>query len=264
MNSQFNTNSLDLPPALASLMSMGAAPAPAAQMNPNLGLSGAMGSSSGQSFIPQYEQGGMIGPAGMPQPTGVGLQEQGAPQGGMSPQMLEMQVNQFATQHPQQVAQIRQVIMEVMQTGELTQQELNMIVQLATVAAQNPEMYPYVRNFAIQNGIATEQDLPPQYDQGLIFVLLLAARATQADMGGQNMLQGGTPSMAGGPEISAPQAPSGSIPSMAQGGPIPPSKKADGGVLINAHEGEYVIPKNVVEMKGKEFFDNLVEKYKST
>jgi len=233
---------------------------------------------SASTFAPSYQQGGMIGPGGMPDMggmssmpgagmsagTGVGVSEQTAGQGGaMPPQMLEMQVNQFATQHPQQIAQIRAAMMEVMQTGELTQQELNMIVQLATVAAQNPEMYPYVRKFAIQNGIATEQDLPPQYDQGLVFVLLLAARAIQADVGGQNMMQGGSPAMASGPEISAAQVSSGAIPSMAQGGMTPNSKKPDGSVLINAHEGEYVIPANVVKMKGKEFFDSLVEKYKA-
>ena len=127
-----------------------------------------------------------------------------------------------------------------------------MTIQLATVAAQNPEMYPNVRRFAIQQGISTEQDLPQQYDQGLVFVLLLAARAVQADLGGQNMMQGDSPAMAGGQPI----------PSMAKGGMTPDSKKSDGSVLINAHEGEYVVPANVVKMKGKEFFDNLVEKYR--
>jgi hypothetical protein len=68
--------------------------------------------------------------------------------------------------------------------------------------------------------------------------------------------------MAGGPEIAAPQVTSGAIPSMAKGGMTPDSKKADGSVLINAHEGEYVVPKRVVEMKGREFFDSLLEKYK--
>lgn len=217
--------------------------------NPMLGLSSGMNAQPTFS----YQQGGMIGPGGMPEPMGVGLAPQGQmPQGGMTPQMLEMHVNQFVTQYPQQIAQIRGVIMELLQTGELTQQELNMIIQLATIAAQNPEMYPYIRNFAIQQGIATEQDLPQQYDQGLVFVLLLAARAVQADAGGQNMMQGGTPMMAGGP-----------MPSMANGGEVPPSKKSDGSVLINAHEGEYVIPAHVVKMKGKEFFDSLVEKYKA-
>jgi hypothetical protein len=248
-----NSVPVDLPPALASIMAMGNAPMPSPAAPASAGLAGGM--STGASFIPSYQAGGMIGAGGMPESMNVGLAPQAAaPQGGMAPEMLEMQVNQFATQNPQQVAQIRAAIQEVLATGELTQQELNMIVQLATVAAQNPDMYPYVRNFAIQQGIATEQDLPAQYDAGLVFVLLLAARAVQADLGGQNMMQGGTPAMAGG------QA----IPSMAKGGMTPDSKKDDGSVLINAHEGEYVIPANVVKMKGKEFFDNLVEKYRES
>jgi hypothetical protein len=272
MNNPGMTN-LDLPPALASILSMGSSAAPSAPMGGNARAGLASGMMGQQSFVPSYQAGGMIGAGGMPDPTGmgmgaapsgnVGLTPQGQPQGGtMSPQMMEMQVNQFANQHPQELAQIKQAIMQVMQTGELTQQELNMIVQLATVAAQNPDMYSYVRNFAIQQGIATEQDLPAQYDQGLVFVLLLAARAIQADVGGQNMMQGGTPAMAGGPEIAAAQVTSGAPPSMAKGGMTPDSKKADGSVLINAHEGEFVIPANVVKMKGKEFFDSLIEKYK--
>lgn len=237
----------DLPPALASILNVGAS-TPMASAAPAAGLSAAFGGQ--QSFVPSYQVGGMIGPGGMPDMMGAQPQ-QPAP---MAPQMLEMQVNQFASQHPEQVAQIRTAVMQALQSGELTQQELNMIVQLTTVAAQNPEMYPNVRRFAIQQGIATEQDLPQQYDQGLVFVLLLAARAVQADLGGQNMMQGGSPAMAGGQPI----------PSMSEGGMTPRSKKSDGSVLINAHEGEYVIPANVVKMKGKEFFDNLVEKYRES
>lgn len=205
---------------------------------------------------PSYAAGGMIGTGGMPRPpmqqsAGVNPNAQaGAP---MDPKMLDMQVNQFASQHPEQVAQIRNVVLQAMQTGELTQEELNTIVQLATVAAQNPEMYPHVRKFAIQQGIASEQDLSPQYDQGLIYVLLVVAKSIQQSAGGQNMMQAEGPAMAGSPATA---------PSMYNGGDVPQSKKASGEVLINAHEGEYVIPKRVVEMKGKEFFDSLLEKYK--
>jgi hypothetical protein len=243
------TTSLDLPPALASILSLGNTPAPSGMVTAG-GISSGMATPGAFS----YQAGGMIGPGGAPDMTGagVGVSPQTVGQGGtMSPQMLEMQINQFAMQRPQELAQIRQVIMQLLQSGELTQQELNMTIQLATVAAQNPEMYPNVRRFAIQQGISTEQDLPQQYDQGLIFLILLAARAVQADIGGQNMMQGGTPAMAGAP-------------SMAEGGAVPKSKKSDGSVLINAHEGEYVVPANVVKMKGKEFFDSLVEKYKES
>jgi hypothetical protein len=205
---------------------------------------------------PSYEAGGMIGPQGAPVPMGAApgqMPQMPAAQGvGVNPQMqqntpmdfsmLEMQINQFASQHPEQIQQIRQVIQQELQSGGLTQQELNMMVQLATVAAQNPQMYPNVRQFAIQQGLATEQDLSPEYDQGLVFSILLAGRAAQGGQGGQGMQQ--------------------AVPSMEFGGKVPPSQKNDGSVLINAHQGEYVIPRNVVEMKGKEFFDALVEKYK--
>lgn len=270
------TSSMDLPPALASILSIGSpAPNPDAGAQANMGMSSAV--TRQQTFIPQYQQGGMIGPGGMPQPTSMGMGAgMGAgnvgvnPQGGgqgqpMDPQMLEQQLNQFVRQHPEQVQQIQKAIMAALQSGAMTQEELNMAVQLATVAAQNPEMYQYVRQFAIQQGLAGEQDLSPTYDQGLIFILLLAARAAQTAQGGQNMLQGGSPAMAAQqpmPDISASQVSSGAMPSMAAGGKINQKTGASEPIIIEAHTGEYVIPKHVVDMKGKEFFDNLVEKYK--
>ena len=55
---------------------------------------------------------------------------------------------------------------------------------------------------------------------------------------------------------------------MAGGAPVQSLK--DGGrvrgessdpVMIEAHTGEYVIPKRVVDMKGREFFDRMLEQY---
>lgn len=224
---------------------------------------------SGNLFT--YQEGGMIGQGGAPvppgmapmeQPMGVGVSPQMDTQAPMDPQMLEMNLNQFANQNPQQMQEIRAAIMQELQSGELTAQELNQVVQLATVAAQNPEMYSNIRNYVIQQGIATDADLPQQYDQGLVFSILLAGRAVQSQMaeqgppagaptGGAPTMQPGMPPMGGEPVI----------PSMAMGGPVG-SMGDSKPVVIEAHTGEYVIPKNVVEMKGKEFFDSLVEKYR--
>jgi len=190
--------------------------------------------------LPRYQMGGMVGPQGQPvppAPQGAGLQPQG--QTGQPPSFDAMQaeVQRVAQQNPQAIQQMQQVLMEAMQTGELTPQELNMMVQLATVAAQNPAMYPNVRNFAIQQGLAEADELPAEYDPGLVMVLLVAGQALQQGGGQQPM------------------------PAMKEGGTVPKSDMPDGGVPIMAHEGEYVIPKRVVEMKGKEFFDSLVAKY---
>lgn len=188
--------------------------------------------------FPKFEMGGMVGPGG--QPVGVGLAPQGQSQGQqpMDPQMMQMHLNQFMNQNPQQVEQIRQTVLQAVQSGELTPQELNMVIQLATVASQDPAMYPQVRNFAIQQGLATEQDLPQQYDAGLVFVLLLAAKAVQQDLGSTGQMQ-----------------------SMKGGGETGKSSRSDGAIIIEAHEDEYVIPAHVVKMKGKEFFDSLLKKY---
>jgi hypothetical protein len=204
----------------------------------SLDMSPALQQLTTMSQIPSYQQGGLATPTG---PQGVGVQ-----QGPMDPQMLEMHINQFAQQHPQELAQIRQVIMQELQSGNLTPQELNQIVQLATVAAQNPSMYPQIRQFAIQQGIATEQDLPQQYDQGLVIVLLIAAKAAQQDLGG-------TPAGQGAPAAAGP------IPSMKKGGPTPKGDSNDG-FVAELHKNEYVVDADTLMYHGKKTFDALVAK----
>ena len=241
-----------LPPVLQGLMS--AAPTPPV-MAPGRGLAGAMpslaaGSAPQMGFgqVPTYQMGGAIGPGGQPQRP-AGVQQQMNPQGPLSPQMIEMQIQDLATRNPQVLAQIRQAINEAIMSGELTQQELNMMVQLATTVLRDPALYPQIRQFAIQQGIATEQDLSPTYDQGLIIAILIAARAAQAGTGGQNMMAGGTPAMAGAAPIQ----------SLEGGGRVRGGDSET--VMIEAHTGEYVIPKHVVDMKGREFFDRMLEQY---
>ena len=244
-----STTSLDLPPALASILAMPAvgpmaAPAPAAPA-PTLG--GALGgqASMAPQPLPSFQEGGMIGPGGMPMPSA-------APQPAMppmDPSQRNQLLDQSLAQNPQAVQEIQAALMEGLQTGEITPQELNMIIQLVQVASQNPDMYPYVRQFAIQQGIATEEDLPQQYDEGLMIAMLTVAKSAQ------QMIQGGQSMMA-----PAGVAQPGQMQSLKAGGTV--KGQADGPVPIMAHEGEYVIPKNVVQMKGKEFFDRLVEQYK--
>jgi hypothetical protein len=197
---------------------------------------------------PTYAQGGMVGENGMPvMPQGM---QQGQP---MDSRQLEMQLNDFMRQNPQQVQQIAQAIQAGLQSGEITMEELNMAEQMAMTALQNPDMYQYIRQFAIQQGMATEQDLSPQYDQGLIFVILLAVRSVKETGGMQGGMGGGA------------QQP---VMNMASGGYVPrtmsPTRDGSGqrdDVAINVSPGEYVIPKKIVDAKGKEFFDNLLKKY---
>jgi hypothetical protein len=268
------TTSLDLPASLQGLLGSGspqvAVNEPAlAQQSQQFTQTGTIASNPNAPALdfrlqPTYAEGGMVGQNGMPvRPAGM----QSGQQQAMSPQMLEMQLQEFMRKNPQQVQQIANAIMAGFQSGEITPEELNMAGQLAMTALQNPEMYQYVRQFAIQQGMATEQDLSPTYDQGLVFVLLLAVRVAQQQTGGA----GGMGGM--GTQTGMPDQP---VMSMANGGYISMGDNASGGgkvvgpgtgtsdsIPIRVSAGEYVIPAKIVQAKGKDFFDSLLKKYQS-
>lgn len=289
------TTSLDLPTGLQNLIG-GGAPAAINEGALQPIQSGTVAANPQYPVLdfrmqPTYAAGGMVGAGGMPDTTGqmpaAGMKPQGAGGARMSKAVMEQHINDMMRRNPQMVQQIQQAIMTGLQNGELTQQELNMGVQLATVAVQNPEMYPQVRNFAIQQGLADEQSLSPQYDEGLLFVILLAARIAQQSMGGQNMIQGGSPQMAEMPMMRTGGLVSDAVARMSpshgmtmsndsnsakpvtagnhgmNGGPVVgPGTGTSDSVPIRVSHGEYVIPAHVVKMKGKEFFDSLLDKYK--
>jgi hypothetical protein len=86
---------------------------------------------------PSYAAGGMVSAAG-PQPQ-AGLAPQGAQQGAPIPmQQMQAEMQRMAQQHPEEIMKIKQIIETGMQAGEVTPQELNMAVQLATRRRTEP------------------------------------------------------------------------------------------------------------------------------
>ena len=277
---QNRTTSMDLPPVLSQLLGPTTSPvtepmATPDMFNPGGGLSGAMGQPQ-PSFMPNYAMGGMVGAGGMPvggapmqggMPGAAGLQMGGAQQP-MSPQQVELEIQEFINNNPEQVAKIQQVVQAGIQEDPTFLPQMQMAEQMAMTALQNPEMYPYMRQLAIQQGIADEQSVPAEYDQGLIITILLTARIA-ASVGG-----------AGQPMQAPMDMPMDQMQNFADGGMVddkivrPGDMAAMGGkvqgpgtgtsdsVPIRVSTGEYVIPANVVRMKGKEFFDSMLEKYK--
>lgn len=217
---------------------------------------------------PAYADGGMVpsAPTAAPPTTQPGLAPQqpgmmplggAAPNQRMSLQQLQQEAQKFAQANPQAVQAIREALMEGVQDGDITPQQITMLVQMAVAAAQNPELYPRLRQMAIQQGMADEEDLPMQYDQGIIFSLIIAGAAMQQP-GGQGM--------------AAPQVPGAQAPAamMKDGGHIAMTRSPMGDntgraddIPIRVSGGEYVIPKHVVERKGTEFFDKLIGKDKA-
>jgi len=265
------TTSLDLPASLQGLLGS-SSPQVAidepllAQQSQQFTQTGTVASNPNAPALdfrlqPTYAEGGMVGQNGMPmRPAGM----QSGQQQAMSPQMMEMQIQEFMRKNPQQVQQITQAIMAGFQSGEITPEELNMAGQLAMTALQNPEMYQYVRQFAIQQGLATEQDLSPEYDQGLVFVLLLAVRAAQQQTGSM----GGMGTQTGMPEQPVMSMANGGYISMGDnarngGKVVGPGTGTSDSIPIRVSAGEYVIPAKIVQAKGKDFFDSLLKKYQN-
>jgi hypothetical protein len=233
-----NTQGMDVPPAIQALLGTGDMPsAGLSQVQPTPMFS--------------YEMGGQVGPGGMPMPMagqqpGVVEQGQMTPQQQqiLSPQNLEAEAQRVVSQNPEAVQMIQQSLQAAIQRGETTAQQIQMGVQMARVALENPDMYPQMRNMAIQQGLASEQELPQQYDPGFLFLFILA---------GDAMAAGGAQQ----PGMQQPMA------SMEEGGALPKeSPNPDGSIPINAHEGEYVIPAEVVRAKGTDFFDKMIQSYR--
>ena len=246
-----SSTSLDLPPAIQSLIDMPAAGVASGAIRPI--QTGTVAQDPNFPVLdfrmqPTYQEGGMVGPGGMPmRPAGIQPQ-----QGGTNPQMLEMQVNEIMSKNPEAVARIRAGIEAGIQSGELDANELNTIIQLAKTVMQNPEMYPQIRQMAIQRGIATEADLPAQFDEGLVIAIIAAGKSMEADV----QIEGGQAPM---PQPPVQEMEFGGMvngPSHDQGGV---RVKMKGGGEIEVEGGEYVIPKDVVKKKGTDFFDKMLQ-----
>tara|TARA_R110002012_G_scaffold311657_1_gene521312 strand:- start:1000 stop:1773 length:774 start_codon:yes stop_codon:yes gene_type:complete len=228
--------SLDLPPSIQSLLTMPSVPItqPASP--------GMMPMQQPMQQPMSYQEGGMVQP---------GMQPQAAQQ--RNPAMVEAEINQTLANNPEVVARIRAAIEAGIQSGELDINELNTLIQLAKTVQQNPAMYPQIRQMAIQRGILPAEEIPEQYDEGLIIALIMASKAMEADVqiqSAEGMQPQPTQMMNDGGVLKGPSHEQGGMPMKVAG--------------INNAEvegGEYIIPKNVVAAKGTEFFDRMLAQY---
>ena len=251
--------SLDLPQSIETLITMPTVPVTQGALgeiptgttqggNPNVAAmdfrNQPMG---GQGQTMMMQEGGMIPSAQMPQ-------------GPMNSSMMEGQINQTLSANPEAVARIRAAIEAGIQSGELDANELNMIIQLAKTVQQNPAMYPQIRQMAIQRGILPAEEIPEQYDEGLITAIIMAAKAMEADVQIES---------ADAPMAPVPQTPAQPPAQMAVGGLVVGPSHSKGGVRgrvrgsgqvdFEVEGGEYVVNAKTVAKKGTDFFDKLNE-----
>ena len=206
--------------------------------------------------IPGFAMGGVVPGNGAPQPSmgGAPGMQLGASAPAAAPipaQMIDAHIQQMMQQHPDVVQKVQQSIQQAMQSGQLTSQQLQLAVQLATACAQNPALWPQMRQFAISKGLAGPDDLPQQYDEGLVISILIAGRALSAQPQQGNV----QPGMATGGLINGPgTGTSDSVPAINTTTASP----------LRVSAGEFVVPERVVRAKGTDFFHKLISSHDET
>ena len=201
-----------------------------------------------QGDDPGYANGGQIGMA--PNHPQLGA----AQNGGDDPQMDLRKINQYIQADPGATPKVAAAIHEALQSGEVTPQQLHQVIQLATACFRNPALWPNVRAFAIKSGICGPDDLPEQYDKGLVAAILTASRAAESSSAPAQQPQGGQPVQA--------LANSGMIQGPGTGtSDSVNATNTSNGEAVKVSNGEYVVPADVVQAKGKDFFDAMVRKY---
>jgi hypothetical protein len=235
---------------------MAAAAAGADASGPGFANGGIVGLSG-----PRYADGGVVGSL-----LQMGFADGGTVGSAPSPEMVNQQVSQIL-RNPQMRQRIVAGAQQLMQTGELTPQEVNTMGQIAEASMQNPALYPKLRQFVAQQGLSP---LPPSYDPSVIVKILAISRAlTQT---------GGNTAAPGGPGMTPP----GQVPPTEQAQMQNPAGMANGGFLqgpgtgrsdsigtvnestgqpVRVANGEYVIPEHVVRAKGRDFFDKMLRQY---
>jgi hypothetical protein len=220
--------------------------------------------------VPGYADGGPMMPNGpllaMGFAGGGQVAGMGNPGGDVSPDMINMRVNQML-RNPRFVQSITQTLQPLMQSGELTPQEVQVMGQIAEASLQNPKLYPQLRQFVAQQGMTP---LPPSFDPTVITKILAISRALAQAGGGMSQPGQATPP--------------GQIPPTDQAQMQNPTGTPNGGLLqgpgtgrsdsigtvnestgqpVKVATGEYVIPEHVVRAKGRDFFDALLRRYAS-
>lgn len=215
-------------------------------------------SPSPTGFMPRgvtsFAAGGMVTPTGGAVRPGSSVPEDEPQMGADAPMpmqgaQIDQEAKQMAQQNPQVMQHVMQLVTAAIRDGTITPDKLNLMVQLAKAAVANPNAYAQIRQFAIKNGLGTEQDIPQQYDPGLLYVLITIGNAMQN--GGAAQLN---PNTQGGSAPAGGNIKAGLLPEYEDGGMTGGKKH-----IALVHPNEYVVPADVVLYHGKKHMDKLVE-----
>ena len=193
-----------------------------------------------------WANGGLITPR-----AGIGAPQQ------QNSQMDSARINDMLQRNPQVQQRVTAALQQAVAQGRVDPVQLHQGLQMAQACMNNPALWPQLRQHAIRTGMVQPNQLPEQYDRGLVVMLVAVLRSVEASGGVQALGQ-------------------------KQQQPVQPQQFANGGVIVGpgtgtsdsvhtqntstgepvkVSNGEYVVPADVVRAKGVDFFDGLVKKY---
>lgn len=209
-----------------------------------------------------YAAGGFIDPGiggGEPQAQGPGLAPVGQQQA-FNPQLFAGKMQNMLQSNPQMMQKLQMAVQQAVQSGQVTPQQIMQLSQIAQACLQNPQLYPKLLQMAEQQGLVPPGRLPREFNQGIVTALAAVGHGLQHMQGAQQ--QGPQGAMVEQPQQGGQFASGGMIhgPGTGRSDSIHTTNRTTG-APVSVSNGEYIIPAHVVEIKGKEFFDNLLRKY---
>ncbi|MEN9885636.1 MAG: hypothetical protein RL758_214 [Pseudomonadota bacterium] len=89
--------------------------------------------------------------------------------------------------NPQAMQAVGEAIQEIMNDEDVSPEAVDQLAQIIESTLQNPAVYPQTRMAMIQSNLIDEDDLPEQFDEMLLTVLLIALKVVQSQLQSGNM-----------------------------------------------------------------------------
>ena len=89
--------------------------------------------------------------------------------------------------NPEAMQSMSMAVQEIMQDDDITPENIDEVIRMFEFVLENPDTYPEFRQSAIESGAMDEEDLPPQFDAGLLTIGLMALKVVQQQMQEGNM-----------------------------------------------------------------------------
>jgi len=100
---------------------------------------------------------------------------------------MNQEILNLIQSNPEAMQAVGEAIQEIMNDEDVSPEAVDQLVQILESTIQNPASYAQTRLAMIQSNLIDEEDLPEQFDEMLLTVLLIALKVVQGQMQSENM-----------------------------------------------------------------------------